>query len=179
MIEIGYLEERDIGTIIAVGGDAEHGMESFWRTLLEEPVDDRLILVARDSSGVAGYVHLKWRSKHRPFAEAGIPEISDLRVAPSMLRRGVATALIARCEELARERGHKTIGIGVGLYADYGPAQRLYFKLGYAPDGTGATHGTVAATPGEMVRMDDDLVLWLAKDLSEARPPLDVASPRA
>jgi len=167
MIEIGRLEERDLGTIVAVGGDAEHGMQSFWRALLEEPANAGLVLVARESSGVAGYVRLKWRSQHRPFAEAGIPEIADLRVAPRMLRRGVATALIARCERLAREKGHGTIGIGVGLYGDYGPAQRLYFKLGYGPDGTGATCRAVAVTPGKMVRVDDDLVLWLSRDLSK------------
>ena len=170
MVEIGRLQESDIGTIPAVGGDAVHGKESFWRTLLEEPVDDRLILVARDSSAVVGYVFLKWRSKYRPFADADVPEISDLRVAPGMQRRGIATALIAQCEQLARERRHETIGIGVGLYGDYGPAQRLYFKLGYGPDGRGTTFGAVPVTPGEMVRMDDDLVLWLTKDLSQSEP---------
>ncbi len=167
MIEISRLEEGDIASIVTVGGDGEHGMESFWRTLLEEPVDDRLILVARESSGAVGYAFLKWRSTYRPFADADIPEIGDLRVAPRMQRRGIATALIARCERLAHERGHRTIGIGVGLYGDYGPAQRLYFKLGYGPDGTGATYEAVAVTPGEMVRMDDGLVLWLVKDLSQ------------
>ncbi len=168
MVEIGYLEERDIGSIVAIGGDVRHHTDSFWRTFVEEPADDGPILVARDFSGVVGHVLLRWRSKHRPFADAGTPEIADLRVAPAMRRRGIATALIARCEQLASDRGHQAIGIGVGLYGDYGAAQRLYPKLGYRPDGSGATYKTVAVTPGEMVRMDDDLVLWLIKDLQEA-----------
>ena len=32
------------------------------------------------------------------------------------------------------------VGIGVGLYPDYGSAQRLYIKRGYLPDGHGATY---------------------------------------
>lgn len=30
-----------------------------------------------------------------------------------------------------------TIGIGFGLYADYGTAQRMYIKRGFVPDGRG------------------------------------------
>jgi GNAT superfamily N-acetyltransferase len=150
MIEIGQLEATDIDTIVDVGGDREHGMPSFWHVLLEEQTDgERITLVARDSEGVVGYVHLKWRSKYPRFAEASIPEVSDLRVASRAWRQGVATSLIARCERLACDAGHTMVGIGVGLYADYGPAQRLYAKLGCEPDGFGATYNNEPVTPVE------------------------------
>jgi hypothetical protein len=34
---------------------------------------------------------------------------------------------------------HTQIGIEVGLYLDYEAAQKLYFQLGYVPDGQGIT----------------------------------------
>jgi hypothetical protein len=43
-----------------------------------------------------------------------------------------------RSERTAIEHGKNIMGIGFGLTADYGAAQRLYPKLGYIPDGRGA-----------------------------------------
>jgi GNAT superfamily N-acetyltransferase len=79
--------------------------------------------------------------------------------------RGVATAMVAACESRARATGHLEMGIGVGLYADYGAAQRLYVRLGYFPEGGGVTWNNKTAAPGENVRVDDHLVLWLRKPL--------------
>jgi len=56
-------------------------------------------------------------------------------------------------------------GITVGLFAEYGPAQRLYAKRGYVPDGRGACQGLRPLTPGETVTVDHDLILWLTKAL--------------
>jgi len=50
-------------------------------------------------------------------------------------------------------------GLGVGLYADYGPAQRLYVHRGYVPDGRGLAYGRVFIPPGETARVDDDLLI--------------------
>jgi hypothetical protein len=68
-------------------------------------------------------------------------------------------------EDLARQRGCRQIGLGVGLYADYGAAQRLYLKLGYVLDGRGITYKYLPARGGETFRIDDDLLLWLVKSL--------------
>lgn len=64
-----------------------------------------------------------------------------------------------------RAAGHAQIGLGVGLYADYGAAQRLYVRRGYMPDGAGLTWNNEPAEAGAMVRVDDDLLLWLHKPL--------------
>ena len=100
------------------------------------------------------------------------PEISDLRVADRHRRLGVATAMIAHFEGVARQAGCATIGMGVGMYGGYGPAQRLYAKLGFVPDGYGLTYGNADVQPGAMVTVDDSLLLWLVRDLA---PP--AASP--
>ena len=54
-------------------------------------------------------------------------------------------------------------GIGVGMTADYGAAQRLYIKRGYVPDGRGLVAGEHHVSWGETVRVDDDLVLYFTK----------------
>ena len=116
-------------------------------------------------SAAVGYVTLLWRSHYPPFAEAKIPEISDMVVAEGWRRRGIGEALIGACERRAAAAGYRTMGIGVGLYADYGAAQRLYARLGYRPDGRGVYHGDAPATPGLSYRLDDELVLFLTKPL--------------
>jgi len=100
---------------------------------------------------------------YQPFAKSGIPEINNLVVAEQVRRRGLGTRLIGHFERCALEAGRSMIGIGVGLYADYGAAQRFYAKLGYRPDGLGITYRGVPVPPGAVVRADDELILWLTK----------------
>lgn len=57
------------------------------------------------------------------------------------------------------------VGIGVGMYADYGAAQRLYVRRGYVPDGRGVSYRDRIVLGGETVVADDALVLHLRKDL--------------
>ena len=49
------------------------------------------------------------------------------------------------------------------MYADYGPAQRMYIKRGYVPDGLGLYYKNQPVTPGKNVFVDDDLALYLVK----------------
>jgi hypothetical protein len=66
-------------------------------------------------------------------------------------------------EEIAKR--FSIVGIGVGMYPDYGNAQRLYVKRGYVPDGRGLTYGGKVLAPMETVVNDDDLVLYFEKQL--------------
>ena len=98
------------------------------------------------------------------FSDDNIPEISDLNVLPSFRNQGVGSALIEICEEYATERSN-FVGIGVGLYLDYGSAQRFYIKRDYLPDEHGATYNYEYVTPGKEYPLDDDLLLWFTKKL--------------
>ena len=69
-------------------------------------------------------------------------------------------------EAEAQKRG-KYVGLGVGLYVDYGDAQKLYVKRGYVPDGCGMTYNYEPVKPGSTVWVDDDLVLWFVKKLNK------------
>lgn len=66
---------------------------------------------------------------------------------------------------MARKEGYQEVGIGVGLYKDYGTAQRLYVQMGYIPDGMGVTYKSSYITPREQYPVDDDLIFWMKKSL--------------
>jgi hypothetical protein len=55
----------------------------------------------------------------------------------------------------ARNRGIATLGITVGLFDEYGLAQRLYGRRGYIPDGRGTCRGQRPLSKGMQVNMDD------------------------
>ena len=122
-------------------------------------------LVAACGHEVAGYVAIVWESNFAGFRDRGIPLLHQIAVAGPFQRQGVATLLMDAAEQLARDRGVATLGITVGLFDEYGPAQRLYARRGYVPDGRGACQGQVPLRKGMQVTMDDDLIIWLTKDL--------------
>lgn len=103
-----------------------------------------------------------WTSEYSPFAERQVPEICDLNVLPPYRRRGIGNALLDRAESAASARG-KVVGIGVGLYSDYGAAQRIYVRRGYLPDGRGIMYRNRPVEPGTVIRIDDDAAIMLTR----------------
>lgn len=122
-------------------------------------------LVARIDGVPVGYVVLNRASAYPLFARLGIPELQDLNVIPAYRGRGLGAALVAACEDMARRDGAVRIGLAVGLHKSYGPAQRLYVRLGYQPDGNGITYDRQNIAAGELRPVDDNLCLMMVKDL--------------
>ncbi|MFT4164339.1 MAG: GNAT family N-acetyltransferase [Microlunatus sp.] len=81
------------------------------------------MLVAIVDSHLAGYLLIEPRSSYPPFAAADIPEIADFNVLPGHRRQGVGTALMDEAERRVAQFSD-IVGLGVGLYTDYGTAQR-------------------------------------------------------
>ncbi len=165
--EIGWNKPKDI-------------YEAYFR----EQVDDiRTVILAKDDGKFCGYVTIKWKSNYHSFAQQNIPEISDLNVLPNYRNHGIGTALINACETMAKERGYKDIGLGVGMTADYGNAQRLYVQLGYIPDRKGLHYKCSSLKYGNQVIVDDDLVLFFTKltsstDYHRIDLPTHIETPR-
>ena len=111
------------------------------RYLADHAEPDGASLIATDGSDVIGYVAIVWESDYDGFRSRGIPLVHQVAVAGPFLRQGVATLLMDAAEQLVRDRGIATLGITVGLFDEYGPAQRLYGRRGYNPDGRGACRG--------------------------------------
>ncbi len=139
-------------------------IEKRWQKYyVEQQNSIRTVAVLTREDEILGYGSLLLRSEYPHFSN--LPEICDLWIHEKHRRRGLGKKLIRWLELLAQKQGYTEIGIGVGLYTDYGPAQQLYFQLGYAPDGNGITYKYKPTRPGESYPLDDDLILWLKKPL--------------
>ncbi|MBA2650868.1 MAG: GNAT family N-acetyltransferase [Tatlockia sp.] len=135
---------------------------TFEKYLQEQQKNIRDMWLAFDKTHFAGYVTLAKESLYLPFKKENIPEIMDLNVLPSFRNKGIGSLLIETAEREAFKE-NDTVGIGVGLYKDYGQAQKIYIARGYQPDGCGVTYNYQPIEPGQTVALDDDLVLWFTK----------------
>jgi ribosomal protein S18 acetylase RimI-like enzyme len=167
-IEIRQLRETDIAEIaeaFALIGWNKPASQ-YRRYLNEQEAGKREVWLACENGVFRGYLTIVWKPNYPPFREAGIPEIQDFNVLPVCQRRGIGSRLMDKAEERIAERC-PVVGIGVGMTADYGPAQILYVRRGYLPDGRGISYDEVFPTYGEPVTVDDSLVLHLTKRLRE------------
>jgi GNAT superfamily N-acetyltransferase len=110
-------------------------------------------------------VTVRWRPNYPPFRDAGIPFIQNIEVRYDLRGQGYGGRVLEAVEQLIAQRSSKA-GICVALFDDYGPAQRLYAKRGYVPDGRGACHRFMPLRRGETITLSDDHLIWLVKDLS-------------
>jgi GNAT superfamily N-acetyltransferase len=163
-LEIRLLANKDIDAMnaafAALKWDKPRSL--FEGYLAEQHQDHRLIWVAFFENHFAGYVTLKRRSGYSYFQDLNCPEIIDFNILPNYRNKGFGSRLMDVAESAARQQS-PIIGIGVGLTADYGAAQRLYVKRGYIPDGRGVTSHYEALTYNESICVDDELVLWFTK----------------
>lgn len=136
--KIQHMISSDVDSLAAAFASWNKPREQYERYWRENQAGQRITIIAMCGEAIAGYSNLVWQSDYAPFREAGIPEINDMNVIEPFRRRGIATAFIHEAERLAAAHGKALMGIGFGLTADYGNAQRLYPKLGYIPDGRGA-----------------------------------------
>lgn len=141
-------------------------LSGFLSYLQEAELGLRKNILAKNSAGqILGYVTVLWESDYPYFQERAIPEIKDLNVLPEFQKKGYGRALLKAAEqEIYQKLGkNQTIGIGVGILKDYGPAQRLYIQEGYVPNAEGVTVGHQSLHYGLSSPVDDDWVLWMMK----------------
>jgi len=147
-----------------VQGWKSKSTELFARYLEEQDAGLRRVLVAEVDGKVAGYVTLLPGDTEGPFANMGVPTVSDFNVLKRHQRQGVGAALMDAVEGIAKESSDR-ICLGVGLNRDYGAAQRIYVLRGYLPDGSGLWWNNRNLAPYEECVNDDDLILYLSKNL--------------
>lgn len=170
MLVVRPLRSGDIAEVAAAfialgwGGETEAKFENY---LAEHEAGTRVTRFAFADGVFAGYLNVLWQSGYPPFAEARTPEINDFNVLPTARRQGIGTALMDEAERVIAARS-SVAGVGVGMAAGYGAAQRLYVRRGYVPDGRGLMTHERPVVQGESVRVDDDLVLYFTKQLRAA-----------
>ena len=133
------------------------------RYFLEQESGEREVLVAEIDGAVAGYIAILPSAKHGPFAEV-YPELSDFNVFEPFRNQGVGNQLLEEAEKRVKLVSIK-VSLGVGLHSGYGPAQRLYIKRGYIPDGTGVWYQNHQPAMNAVCEDIGELVLYLSKNL--------------
>lgn len=165
--EIRSLQQNDIPLLVSafkeIGWNKPASL--YEKYVEEQDKQQRGVWVAFKDGLFLGYVTLKWYSEYAPFKQQGIPEISDLNVLPQFRQQGIGSKLLDWAEAEAHKKS-PVVGTAAGLTADYGDAQRLYVRRGYRPDRLGVTSHYHPVSWGELVRADDDLILWFRKELS-------------
>lgn len=163
-INIRQAGAEDISALYGLYTQIGKQDEGYFEACFEK---DCVILIAAqgEEGAVVGFGVLNFEPKYSLYQKLDIPEIQDLNVIPEMRQQGIATALVEAFENMARDQGSDQIGISVGLTKSYGPAQRLYAKLNYLPDGYGVTYNREGVIAGERYPVDDDLCLMMVKDL--------------
>ncbi|EGR94158.1 MULTISPECIES: GNAT family N-acetyltransferase [Streptococcus] len=131
------------------------------RYFLEQKSKEREVLVAEIDGVVAGYITILPSAKHGPFAEV-YPELSDFNVFEPFRNQGIGNLLMEEAENQVKLISDK-VTLGVGLHSGYGPAQRLYIKRGYIPDGSGVWYRNQPLEMNATIQNNDDLVLYLSK----------------
>lgn len=124
----------------------------------------RDIIVAILNNTFVGYLTINWHPDYPEFKKRGIPEIVDLNVLIQYQRLGIGSELMNEAEKRIKKVSDYA-GIGFGVTRDYGPAQILYVKRGYIPDGNGLVKSMNPLEYGNEVTIDDDLVFYLVKKL--------------
>jgi len=164
-VEVRSMTKNDIDGIFNAldGYDVSKPYAYIAKCWQENLAGERTTFLALFEGEVVGWGHIVHKPAYAYFADNGIPEIQNFDVIPPFRKRGVGSQLIEVIERYAFER-YDVIGIGFGLYVDYGIAQRLYVKLGFIPDGRGLMYDNQPVVPGSQVKVDDDLVLFLTKD---------------
>jgi GNAT superfamily N-acetyltransferase len=133
------------------------------------PFDDAetSFVLAYAGAEPVGTVTIRWNPHYPPFREASVPFIQNIEIRYDLRGQGYGSRVLAAVEGLISERSPKA-GICVALHDDYGPAQRLYARRGYIPDGRGACHRFTPLQRGDAITLGDDHLLWLVKDLRPA-----------
>ena len=137
--------------------------EILTRYFKEQESGEREVLIADLTSTVAGYITILPDAKQGPFAGMA-PELSDFNVFDPFQNQGIGNLLLEEAEKRVKLISDK-VSLGVGLHSGYGPAQRLYIKRGYIPDGTGVWYRNQPLKMNATIQNNDDLVLYLSKEL--------------
>ena len=127
---------------------------------------ERDVIIAELNQEFAGYLTIKWKSDYKPFRIKRIPEIADFNVLKKYQRLGIGTCLMDEAEKRIKKISD-CVGIGFGVYKDYGAAQILYINRGYKPDGNGLVKNSIPLKYGEIVTVDDSIVFCLTKKLKK------------
>ena len=134
--------------------------------------NDTSFIIAYEDDAPVAIVTIRWNPHYPPFKEAGIPLIQNLEVKWELRGMGYGNRVMEAIEQHIAKRADKA-GICVALFDDYGPAQRLYVRRGFVPDGRGACHRFTPLKQGQTITLNGDHLIWLVKDVRDLQQDAD------
>jgi len=165
---IRSMEEADVDAIAAAerAQGWQGNLEEKYRTRLKDQAAGISHAMVAEMQGVpVGYINVYPDSRLGAFGGMGLPEIVDFGVLERCRRQGIGSALMDAAEQVASRYADR-VYLGVGMHSGYGSAQRMYVKRGYVPDGSGVWFRDRVCEPYSDCCNDDDLVLYMVKDLA-------------
>lgn len=142
----------------------QKSLQMFEGYFKQQSINELRVIVAEVDNHISGYVTLVESAKTGPFAVKKIPEVVDLNVLIKHQRNGIGSKLMDVAETLAREK-NDFLSLAVGMHYGYGPAQRMYVKRGYIPDGSGVWYNGKQLEQYSDCNNDDNLTLYFLKKL--------------
>lgn len=91
----------------------------------------RTVYLVKKEEESIGYASLFLQDPN--FKHAGIPEINDVWISKDFRHKGFGKMLLQHIEKSALSKGYQQIGIGVGLYTDYGIARETLLSVRVCP----------------------------------------------
>ena len=161
---------------IAQGWNAT--IDKYLNRLKDQSEGKCISLVAVYKGNIAGYVNVYPNSEWGAFGNQGYAEIIDFGVLEKYRRHGIGNKLMDIAEEIASKYSN-IVYLGVGLHSGYGSAQRMYVKRGYLPDGSGVWYGSDICEPYSQCCNDDDLNLYLSKEITCSAPHASLVEDKA
>ena len=164
-IDIRAMNYDDIPLICKADDDeSERNIAYLNNQLKNQDKHECSALIALYNGKVAGYVFLYYQCRWGGLANQNIPSVVDLIVFKEYRQKGIATHLMNVAEDIAKRHGNK-VYLDVCLSSEYGPAQRLYIKRGYIPDGKGVYYEERVCETDAICKNNDELTLCLVKEL--------------
>jgi GNAT superfamily N-acetyltransferase len=121
-------------------------------------------ILGYESERLVGIVTIRWHCRYPAFRDRQIPLIQNIEIRYEDRGRGLGNQMLERAEQEIARRS-PLAGLVVGISEEYGPAQRLYARRGYIPDGRGVCRQFTPLKIGDAVTVDHDLLLWLVKEV--------------
>lgn len=166
-INVRLMNYGDIPLICKADSDESEGSIVYLKNQLDnQEKQECSALLALYNGEIAGYVFLYYKCKWGGLSNCNIPGIVDLIVFEKYRKKGIASVLMNVAEEIAKKYSDK-VYVDVCLSSEYGPAQRLYVKRGYVPDGKGVYYEEKICETNAVCKNDDELTLCLVKQFGD------------